>query len=161
MGQWILLPGSRIKLGLPCSTILFSKTNIICKDDFHLVQWDGFETASAFYPKMYRVWLMKHVSNLAGIMSSFTTGVKGCVCKLGLHNAGALPPWGINLQASAPSTTHTSCSNQQIAPNKIKYCHPHLCCNPAVSPGCPNLAAAPTNRCNTPILSFSLFPDRV
>ncbi len=41
---------------------LFDKKGIICAEDFHLVWWDGVRRAMNRFPKMYRVWLMKHVS---------------------------------------------------------------------------------------------------
>ena len=45
---------------------LFHDKDILCKDDFHLVWWDGLADAMARYPKMYRVWLTKHVSGFCG-----------------------------------------------------------------------------------------------
>ncbi len=41
---------------------LFHTKNIIRKEDFHLVKWDGLGATMSGYPKMYRVWLTKHVS---------------------------------------------------------------------------------------------------
>ncbi len=36
------------------------------KEDFHLVWWDGLRATMSGYPKMYRVWLTKHVSKFCG-----------------------------------------------------------------------------------------------
>ncbi|KAL3826634.1 hypothetical protein ACHAXA_009075 [Cyclostephanos tholiformis] len=36
---------------------LFHKKDILLKEDFHLVWWEGLGEAMARYPKMYRVWL--------------------------------------------------------------------------------------------------------
>jgi hypothetical protein len=35
-------------------------------EDFHLVWWDGLQKAMNRYPKMYRVWLTKHMSEFCG-----------------------------------------------------------------------------------------------
>jgi hypothetical protein len=40
---------------------LFSDKDIIFKTDFFLVWWDGLEATMVTYPKVYRVWLAKHV----------------------------------------------------------------------------------------------------
>jgi hypothetical protein len=45
---------------------LFHDKDILCKDDFHLVWWDGLADTMARYPKMYRVWMTKHVSGFCG-----------------------------------------------------------------------------------------------
>ncbi len=45
---------------------LFYEKDIIRREDFHLVWWEGLGTAMARYPKMYRVWLTKHVSGFCG-----------------------------------------------------------------------------------------------
>ena len=45
---------------------LFHKKDILLKEDFHLVWWEGLGEAMAWYPKMYRVWLTKHVSGFCG-----------------------------------------------------------------------------------------------
>ncbi len=45
---------------------LFHEKNILSRDDFHLVWWDGLAEAMARYPKMYRVWMTKHVSGFCG-----------------------------------------------------------------------------------------------
>ena len=45
---------------------LFEKKQIIRREDFHLVWWDGLRAAMNQYPKMYRVWLTKHVSDFNG-----------------------------------------------------------------------------------------------
>jgi hypothetical protein len=36
------------------------------KEDFHLVWWDGLGATMSGYPKMYRVWLTKHISKFYG-----------------------------------------------------------------------------------------------
>ncbi len=40
--------------------------DIIRREDFHLVWWEGLGTAMAQYRKMYWVWLTKHVSGFCG-----------------------------------------------------------------------------------------------
>ncbi len=40
--------------------------NINMKEDFYLVWWDGLGATMSGYPKMYRVWLTKHVSKFWG-----------------------------------------------------------------------------------------------
>jgi hypothetical protein len=45
---------------------LFYEKDIIRREDFHLVWWEGLGAAMAWYPKMYRVWLTKHVSVFYG-----------------------------------------------------------------------------------------------
>ncbi len=42
---------------------LFDLQNIIHQENFHLVWWDGLRSTMSSYPKMYRVWLTKHVSD--------------------------------------------------------------------------------------------------
>ena len=49
--------------GYRAAQSLFSEKNIIRQEDFQLVWWDEVGAASALYPKMYQVWLTKHVSN--------------------------------------------------------------------------------------------------
>jgi hypothetical protein len=69
----VKVSGERVG-GFPCQALeaswgycaaqsLFSEKIIIRQEDFHLVWWDGVGAASALYPKMYRVWLTKHVSD--------------------------------------------------------------------------------------------------
>jgi hypothetical protein len=53
-------------LGYRTARSLFSEINIIRQEDFHLVWWDEVGAASTLYPKMYQVWLTKHVSNFCG-----------------------------------------------------------------------------------------------
>jgi hypothetical protein len=48
--------------GYQTAQSLYAKKDIIQKEDFHLVWWDGLNGAMAGYPKSYRVWLTKHVS---------------------------------------------------------------------------------------------------
>ncbi len=45
---------------------LFHTKNIIMKEDFHLVWWDSLGATMSGYPKMYHVWLTKHVSEFCG-----------------------------------------------------------------------------------------------
>jgi hypothetical protein len=45
----------------PCDT-----KKIIRREDFHLVWWEGFGATMSSYPKMYRVWLTKLVSDFCG-----------------------------------------------------------------------------------------------
>ncbi len=45
---------------------LFHTKNIVMKEDFHLVWWDGLGATMSGYPKMYRVWLTKHISEFCG-----------------------------------------------------------------------------------------------
>jgi predicted RNA-binding Zn-ribbon protein involved in translation (DUF1610 family) len=44
----------------------FAKTGRISRENFHAVWWDGMEHLMKSYPKMYRVWLTKHVSGCCG-----------------------------------------------------------------------------------------------
>ena len=44
----------------------YDAQHIISSPDFNLVWWDGVELALLEYPKMFRVWLTKHVSEFAG-----------------------------------------------------------------------------------------------
>ena len=39
---------------------------IVRETDFHLVWWSGLSAAMSSYPKMYRVWITKHVSDFSG-----------------------------------------------------------------------------------------------
>ncbi len=45
---------------------LFDEKNFVRTEDFHLVWWDGLRKAMNGYPKMYQVWLTKHVSEICG-----------------------------------------------------------------------------------------------
>ncbi len=45
---------------------LFAEKDIIRTENFHLVWWDGLDSTMTGYPKMYRVWLTKHVSEFCG-----------------------------------------------------------------------------------------------
>ncbi len=44
---------------------LFNEKNIIRAGDFDLVWWDGMRRVMNGYPKMYRVWLTKHMSEFS------------------------------------------------------------------------------------------------
>jgi hypothetical protein len=52
--------------GYRAAQSLFSEKSIIRQEDFHLVWWDEVGAASTLFPKMYQVWLTKHVSNFCG-----------------------------------------------------------------------------------------------
>jgi hypothetical protein len=52
--------------GYPMAKSLFDKKGIVRAENFHLVWWDGVWRAMNGFPKMYRVWLMKHVSEFCG-----------------------------------------------------------------------------------------------
>ncbi len=62
------LPRQALKAnwGYRAARELFYKKDIIRREDFHLVWWEGLGAAMARYPKMYRVWLTKHMSGLCG-----------------------------------------------------------------------------------------------
>jgi ribonuclease HI len=45
---------------------LFHEKDIVCREDFHLVWWEGMAETMSRYPKMYRVWMTKHVSGFCG-----------------------------------------------------------------------------------------------
>jgi hypothetical protein len=45
---------------------LFYEKDIIRREDFHLVWWEGLGAAMAWYPKMHQVWLTKHVLGFCG-----------------------------------------------------------------------------------------------
>jgi hypothetical protein len=75
-GVWFSLSGNKISSS-PCLALeanwgyhavelLYDEKDIIQKSDFHLVWWDGLGAAMSRYPKMYHVWLTKHVSNFCG-----------------------------------------------------------------------------------------------
>jgi hypothetical protein len=68
-GNWVSgSPHQALKTdwGYCAAQSLLSDKDIICKEDFHLVWWDGLGTTMATYPKMYRVWLTKHVLDFCG-----------------------------------------------------------------------------------------------
>jgi hypothetical protein len=52
--------------GYRAAQFLFSDKDIICKEDYHLVWWGGLGATMATYPKMYWVWLTKHVLDFCG-----------------------------------------------------------------------------------------------
>jgi hypothetical protein len=45
---------------------LYDTKDIIRREDFHLVWWEGLRATMSSYPKMNWVWLTKHVSNFCG-----------------------------------------------------------------------------------------------
>ncbi len=47
--------------GFRAARSLFAEKNIVQKRDFDLVRWEGLQLAMSKYPKMYRVWLTKHM----------------------------------------------------------------------------------------------------
>jgi hypothetical protein len=44
----------------------FAESDRISRENFQTVWWDGMENLMKSYPKMYRVWLTKHVSGCCG-----------------------------------------------------------------------------------------------
>ncbi len=52
--------------GFRAARSLFAEKNIIQERDFDLVWWEGLQLAMSKYPKMYRVWLTKHMSEFYG-----------------------------------------------------------------------------------------------
>ncbi len=67
-GNWVSWsPRQALKMDWGYRTVqLFSDKDIICKEDFRLVWWDNLGVTMATYPKMYRVWLTKHVLDFCG-----------------------------------------------------------------------------------------------
>jgi hypothetical protein len=55
--------------GYRTARMLYADNSIIWGEDFHLIWWDGLGAAMARYPKMYKVWLTKHVSDCGGTNS--------------------------------------------------------------------------------------------
>ena len=45
---------------------LFGEKNIIRPEHFYLVWWDALGAAMSSYPKMYHVWITKHISEFCG-----------------------------------------------------------------------------------------------
>jgi hypothetical protein len=45
---------------------LFAEKDIVCREDYSLIWWDGLGAVMARYPKIYCVWLTKHVSGFCG-----------------------------------------------------------------------------------------------
>jgi hypothetical protein len=73
----VLLSGTRVT-GLPWLALekhwgykiawdLYSEKQIIPESNFHLVWWEGIKVVMEDYPKMYQVWITKHVSKYCGI----------------------------------------------------------------------------------------------
>jgi hypothetical protein len=52
--------------GYRAAEYLFEEKGIVRRQDFHLIWWEGLGAVMARYPKMYRVWLTKHVSEFCG-----------------------------------------------------------------------------------------------
>ncbi len=52
--------------GYKTARAFFDRARIIQSPHFHLVWWDGIGDALSDFPKMYRVWLTKHVSEFCG-----------------------------------------------------------------------------------------------
>jgi hypothetical protein len=70
------LSGERV-CGSPCQALewdwgygvaqsLYLEKGIILAEDFHLVWWEGLGVAMSRYPKLYRVWLTRHVADCCG-----------------------------------------------------------------------------------------------
>ncbi len=45
---------------------LYNEKQIIQESNFHLVWWEGIKALMEDYPKMYQVWITKHVSEFCG-----------------------------------------------------------------------------------------------
>ena len=58
--------------GYKTARAFFHKERIIDKLDFHLVWWEGVDRVMQDYPKMFRVWLTKHVSEFCGTNQQFS-----------------------------------------------------------------------------------------
>ena len=52
--------------GYATAKALFAKKDIIKANNFHLVWWGAVSAAMSLYPKTYRVWITKHVSEFCG-----------------------------------------------------------------------------------------------
>ena len=52
--------------GYTAARALFAEKNIIESSNFHLVWWGAVGAAMASYPKPYRVWITKHISEFCG-----------------------------------------------------------------------------------------------
>ena len=65
-GVWFNSTHPGIGLGLPHSTTVVCCKDIVQKENFHLVWWDGLGAAMALYQKNYPLWLTKHVSDFYG-----------------------------------------------------------------------------------------------
>ena len=89
---WITLSGKKVTgsprqafeqhWGYSTARDFFHKERIIDKFDFHLVWWDGVARALYDYPKMFRVWLTKHVSEFCGtnLQLSYWKKEKSSLC---------------------------------------------------------------------------------
>ena len=90
--MWITLSGKKVTgsprqafeqhWGYSTARDFFHKERIIDKFDFHLVWWDGVARALYDYPKMFRVWLTKHVSEFCGtnLQLSYWKKEKSSLC---------------------------------------------------------------------------------
>ncbi len=52
----------KVDWGYRAAEDLFEEKGIVRRQDFHLIWWEGLGAVMARYPKMYHVWLTKHVS---------------------------------------------------------------------------------------------------
>jgi hypothetical protein len=52
--------------GYKTARMLYADKGIIRGEDFDLIWWNGLRVAMACYPKMYKVWLTKHISDCGG-----------------------------------------------------------------------------------------------
>ena len=52
--------------GYRAAKALFDARDLVREENFHLVWWAGMGAAMAQYPKMYRVWITKHISDFCG-----------------------------------------------------------------------------------------------
>jgi hypothetical protein len=53
--------------GYRVAELLYDEKDIIRKSNFHLVWWDGLSATMSRHPKMYRMWLTKHILDFCGI----------------------------------------------------------------------------------------------
>jgi hypothetical protein len=68
-GQWVSgSPQQALQdhWGYNAAKELLGEKNIIRPEHFYLVWWDAVGAAMSSYPKMYRVWITKHISEFCG-----------------------------------------------------------------------------------------------
>ncbi len=72
----VLTSGMRV-MGLPCLALekhrgykiardLYSNKQIVHETNFHLIWWEGIKAVMDDYPRMYQVWITKHVLEFCG-----------------------------------------------------------------------------------------------
>ncbi len=70
--------------GFKAARTLFAEKNIVQERDFDQVWWEGLQLSMSKYPKMYRVWLTKYLSEFSGInvqMYYWSKGKHSLKCK--------------------------------------------------------------------------------